>query len=103
MSHLPCTTRSTWLQIQNDCPNLRRVHAHLKQGTRLSKKVTNIHDVKRYLSYTSTARDGVLVVKHTQPFAPIAEAIVVPRGLLTALHIKLSHPSRHQFQKVLKC
>ena len=46
------------------------------------------------------------MVKHTQPFVPVAEAIVVPRsvldGLLTALHIKLNHPTRHQFQMVLQ-
>ena len=105
-SNLPFTTRSAWLQIQNDCPDLRRVHAHLKQGTRPSKKLTNIRDVKRYLSCASIARDGVLVVKHSQPFAPASEAIVVPRsvldGLLTALHIKLNHPSGHQFQMVLQ-
>ena len=46
------------------------------------------------------------MAKHTQPFVPVAEAIVVPRsvldGLLTALHIKLNHPSRHHFQMVLQ-
>ena len=104
-SHLPFTTRSAWLQIKHDCPDLRRVHVRLKQGTRPSKKLTNIRDVKRYLSCTSIVSDNVLVVKHTQSFAPVAEAIVVPRpileGLLTALHIKLNHPSHHQFQMVL--
>ena len=39
-------------------------------------------------------------------FVPVIEAIVVPRsmldGLLTALHIKLNHASRHQFQMVLQ-
>ena len=105
-SSLPFTTRSAWRQIQHDCPDLRRVHAHLNQGTRPSKKLTNIRDVKRYLSSVSIASDGLLVVKHTQPFVPVAEAIVVPRsvldGLLTALHIKLNHPTRHQFQMVLQ-
>ena len=46
------------------------------------------------------------MVKHTQPFAPVAETIVVPRpvleGLLTALHIKLNHLSRHQFRMVFQ-
>ena len=46
------------------------------------------------------------MVKHAQPFVPVAEAIVVPRsvldGLLTALHIKLNHPFRYQFQMVLQ-
>ncbi|XP_068703830.1 uncharacterized protein [Montipora foliosa] len=105
-SNLPITTRSAWGQIQNDCPDLRRVHAHLKQGTRPSKKLTNILDVKRYLNSVSIASDGLLVVKRTLPLAPVAEAIVVPRsvldGLLTALHIKLNHPSRHQFQMVVQ-
>ena len=95
-SNLPFTTRSAWLQIQNDCPDIRRVHAHLKQGTRSSKKITNICDVKRYRSCTSIARDGVLIVKHSKPFVPASEAIIVPRsvldGFLTALHIKLNHP-----------
>ena len=105
-SNLPFTTRSAWRQIQLDCPHLRRVHSYLIQGTRPSKKLTNIRDVKRYLSSVSIASDGLLVVKHTQPFVPVAEAIVVPRsvldGLLTALHVKLNHPSRHQFQMVLQ-
>ena len=87
-------------------PGYRRVNAHLKQGTRPSKKLTNVRDVKRYLNCTSIAKDGVLVVKRSQPFVPVIEAIVVPRsvldGLLTALHIKLNHPSRHQFQMVLQ-
>ena len=105
-SNLPFTTRSAWRQIQLDCPDLRGVHSYLIQGTRPSKKITNIRDVKRYLSSVSIASDGLLVVKHTQPFVPVAEAIVVPRsvldGLLTALHVKLNHPSRHQFQMVLQ-
>ena len=105
-SSLPFTTRSAWRQIQHDCPDLRRVGAHLNQGTRPSKKLTNIRDVKRHLSSVSIARDGLLVVKHSQPFVPVTEAIVVLRcvldGLLTALHIKLNHPTRHQFQMVLQ-
>ena len=103
-SSLPFFTRSAWLQIQSDCPELRRVQAQLKQGTRPSKKLINVPDVKRYLNCTSIAKDGVLVVKHSQPFVPVIQAIVVARsmldGLLTALHIKLNHPSRHQFQMV---
>ena len=105
-SSLPFSTRSAWLQIQSDFPDLRRVHAHLKQGTRQSKKLTNVRDVKRYLNCTSIAKEGVLVVKCSLPFVPVIEAIVVPRsvldGLLTALHIKLNHLSRHRFQMVLQ-
>ena len=104
--HLPFTSRSAWLSTQSECPDLRRVKAHLKQGTRPSKKVTNANDVKRYLSTTTLARDGVIVVKCDIPFAPTKELIVVPRqvldGLLTAIHLKLSHPSKHQLKLVVR-
>ena len=53
---LPFTSPSAWLQ-QLECPDLRRVHSHLMQGTRPSKKLTNIKDVKRYLNLVSISRD----------------------------------------------
>ena len=101
---LPFTSRSAWLQSQLKCPDLRRVHSHLKQGTRPSKKLTNIKDVKRYLNLVSISRDGLLVVKRDEPFAAPRECIVIPRsvvdGFLAALHVKLDHPSRHQMKLV---
>ena len=101
-AHLPFTSRAAWLSIQSDCPDLRRTHAHLKQGTRPSKKTTNIRDVKRYLNVVKIARDGLLVVQRNEPLLPSRECIVVPRqvldGLLTALHLRLSHPSAHQLK-----
>ena len=104
-TRLPFTTRSAWLAIQTDCPDLRRTHAHLKQGTRPSKKTTNIKDVKRYLSIASFARDGMLVVRRNDHLVPSTELIIVPlsvlHGLVTALHIKLDHPSRHQLELVM--
>ena len=101
---LPFTSRSAWLQSQLECSDLRRVHSHLKQGTRPSKKLTNIKDVKRYLNLVSISRDGLLVVKRDEPFAAPRECIVIPRsvvdGFLAALHVKLDHPSRHQMKLV---
>ena len=47
---LPFTCKVTWLALQAECPDLRRTRAHLTQGTRPSKKLTNIKDVKRYLN-----------------------------------------------------
>ena len=105
-TRLPFTTRSAWLAIQSECPDLRRTHAHLKQGTRPSKKTTNVKDVKRYLSVASISRDGMLVVRRNDPLVPSTELIIIPRsvldGLVTALHIKLDHPSRHQMELVMK-
>ncbi len=84
---------------------MRRVHSHLKQGTRPSKKSTNIKDIKRYLNVSSLSREGLVVVKKDEPFCPSRECIVVPRpildGLLTAVHVKLNHPSRHQLKLVV--
>ena len=101
---LPFTSRSAWFQSQLECPDLRRVHSHLKQGTRPSKKLTNIKDVKHYLNLVSISRDGLLVVKRDEPFAASRECIVIPRsvvdGFLAALHVKLDHPSRHQMKLV---
>ena len=103
---LPFTSRPAWLAIQSECPDLRRTHAHLVQGTRPSKKLTNIKDVKRYLQVASIANDGLLVVQHQEPLSPPRERIIVPRqalyGLLTALHIQLHHPSCHQLKMVVK-
>jgi hypothetical protein len=46
------------------------------------------------------------VVHRTDPLSPSTELIVVPRsvldGLVTALHIKLDHPSKHQLQLVMR-
>ena len=68
---LPFTTKSAWINIQSECPDLRRTHAHLKQRTRPSKKLTNIKDVKRYLNVASIAKDGLLVVRHCDPLSPL--------------------------------
>ncbi|XP_073234993.1 uncharacterized protein [Porites lutea] len=103
---LPFTSRPAWVSVQSECPDLRRTHAHLVQGTRPSKKLTNIKDVKRYLQVASVADDGLLVVRRHEPLSPSRECIIVPRqaldGLLTALHLQLSHPSCHQLKMVVK-
>ena len=102
---LPFTSRSSWLSLQSECADLRRTHAHLKQGTRPSKKLTNAKDVKRYLNAVTIAKDGLLVVPQNEPLAPTRERIVVPRqvldGLLTALHVQLDHPTTYQLKQVV--
>ncbi len=90
---LPFANRATWVSIQAECPDLRRVRAHLRQGTRLSKRVTNVKDVKRFLNTVTLASDGLLVVWHDTPLSNTTECIVVPRsvlhGLLMSLQIRL--------------
>ena len=101
---LPFTSRTAWSAIQAECADLRHTRAHLQQGTGPSKKLTNVKYVKRYLHVATIAKDGLLVVKCNEPLAPSRECIIIPRqvlqGLLTALHIQLSHPSCHQLKAV---
>ena len=101
---LPFTSRSSWKVTQLECPDLRKVHAHLSAGTRPSKKSRNLKDIKRYLQYVTIGPDGLLIVKRSSPFNSTTDRIVVPRtvlnGLITALHLKLDHPSLHQLKLV---
>ena len=103
---IPFFSRSAWKETQSEDSDLRRTHAHLTQGTRPSKKATNIRDVKRYLQVATVARDGLLVVRKEEAFKPPRECIVIPRnafpGLITALHIRLSHPTAHQLKQVVR-
>ena len=102
---LPFTSRAAWLLTQRDCPDLRRTQAHLRQGTRPSRKITDVRDVKRYLQVAQITRDGLLVVSRAEPLSPAHECIIIPRqvldGLLSALHLKLNHPTRHQLKTVM--
>ena len=101
---MPFSSRAAWRATQQDCPDLRRTHSQLSQGTRPSKKDTRIQDVKRYLRFTSIASDGLLIVREDKPFHPTRERIVVPRsvldGLLTAIHIRFHHPSVFQTKQL---
>ena len=101
---VPYNSRSGWFELQLSDDDLRRVCAHLKQGTKPSNKSTGIKDVKRYLQVAKVARDGLVVVPEYIKNVGRVERIVVPRsyihGLLECLHIKLDHPSKAQLKKV---
>ena len=77
---MPFTTRAAWRSTQQECPDLRRAHAHLKQDTRPGKKITNIPDVKRYLQSIVISHDGLLVVREKAPFRRASDLIVVQVG-----------------------
>lgn len=101
---VPFATRSSWKNLQLECPDLRRVHAHLSQGTRPTAKKSKSTAVKRFLRNAKIARDGVLIVKQARPFLPETELIIVPlailHGLLTSLHLQLGHPTATQLTNV---
>ena len=108
-SPMPYLSPHAWKQVQQDCGDLRRVYAHLANGSRPQKRPASHRsrkesDLRKYLGIVTIGRDGLLVVKKNVPFAPNTQLIVVPRrilpGLLTALHLRLGHPSTHQLRKV---
>ena len=77
---------------------MRRVYAHLHQGTRPTKKM------KKYLQSAVIARDGLLAVKNNIPFQDTTERIIVPasviHGLLSAIHLKFTHPLTYQLTRL---
>lgn len=79
-------------------------HSHVIQGNRPSKKATIIAHVKRYRHDAVIASDGLLVLKDHPLFQAPRELIVVPRsvhdGLLTALRIQSTHPSKYQTKRL---
>ena len=95
---------STWLRIQSNCGDLRRVKAHLHQDTRPSKKITHIWDIKRHLQRAIIAKDSLLIVRHDEPFSRSRDLIIIPRqvvySIVMALHLQLAHPSVHQLKMV---
>ena len=101
---VPFTTRASWKSLQLECQDLRRVHAHLIQGTRPTAKKSKSTVVKRFLRNAKIGRDGLLVVKQARPFLPETELIIVPlsilHGLLTSLHLQLGHPTATQLINV---
>ena len=103
-SRLPYLNRTAWLSAQHDSQVLRRVFAHLTQGTRPSKKAKNIRDVKRYLSICSLDDNGLIIVHKPDPFIHKKDLTVVPHkvlpGLLTALHLQFNHPTKFQMGKL---
>ena len=76
---MPYNSRSGWSELQKSDEDLRRVCAHLKQGTRPTNKSTDIRDVKRYLQVTKIAKDGLLVVPEYIQTIGRVERIVVPQ------------------------
>ena len=103
---VPYANRASWKNVQMDCLDLRRVHAHLSQGTRPNGKKSKQTAVRRYLCKVTISRDGLLVVRSSEPFLLEKELIVVPQhvshGLTTSLHLSVNHPSINQLTKIFQ-
>ena len=103
-SIMPYISKPAWLATQKECPDVCRAVDHIRSGTSIPKKESNVGDLRRYVRSCSVSRDGLLVVSDSQPFQPVRERIAVPRkvlaGLLTALHLRFNHPTKSQLTKL---
>ena len=103
---VPYANASAWKALQMECEDLRRVHAYLSSGSRPTSKKTKMTSVKRYLQNVVIGKDGLLVVRHSAPFRPVEDLIVVPQhvvlGLFMSLHLALQHPTCSQLLQVFK-
>ena len=104
---IPYTTRNTWIQAQQECPDLQVVYRLLKDGRVPSKKKKGLTNVKKYLQHcklSTSPPDGLIIVMQEKALTPSRQRIVVPKsvldGLLTALHLQLNHPSKHQLKQI---
>ena len=100
---MPFTSCAAWQATQLECSHLQRTHCHLSQGTRPSKKATKIIDVKCYLKDESLLM-AFSLCETINPSNPPREHLAVSRsvldGLLTALHIRFSQPSKYQTKRL---
>ena len=62
---MPFTNQVAWKSAQHECKTLRRVYAHLTQGTRPAKKARNLRDLRRYLQIATVDDRGLLIVKRS--------------------------------------
>ena len=101
---MPYLNKVAWQAAQHNDSSLRRVHGHLMQGTRPSRKAKHTKDVKQYLRQCSLDSQGLIVVRKPDPYLHERELIVVPEeilsGLLTALHLQFHHPTKFQLGKL---
>ena len=101
---LPFTTKSTWIEVQKECPELRKVVNHIKRGTKPHKKSKNLTIVRKYLNNNLILSSDGLLTNYSVKALSSSHQIVVPQqvihGIVTALHIILNHPTQHQLMEV---
>ena len=84
---------------------MRKAYAHLIAGTRPSSKAKHAKELRQIIRLGSVDEDkGILIVRKEDPYVGHRNLIFCPSsiayGLITALHLSLSHPSRSQMLKV---
>ena len=82
--NLYLSSTTVWRDVQQSCPDLRRVLALLQAGKTLTKKEKNLKDVRAYLRLCTKNKADLLVCLKPIPFQlrPV-ELIVIPRSSVT--------------------
>lgn len=102
---MPFLSPSSWKSAQQSDSCARRAFAHLSAGTRPSPKTKNAKDLREVMRVSSIdGQKGILIVKKQDPFVGTRDLIFCPSsiapGLITALHLSLSHPAKSQLVKI---
>ena len=89
---------------QKNDANLKRTYAQLMSGTRPGKKEKHLRDVQRYLQIATISDSGLLIHRKPNAYGRDYELIIVPQnlaaGLISALHVRLGHPTKTAFKKL---
>ena len=101
---LSLMSEAAWKQFQHSCQDLRKAHALLMSGRKLSKQESKLTDVRTYFNKCTINKNGLIVVLKQVPLQPKPqELIVVPRAFsftfAKALHVRLNHPNLSQMKK----
>ena len=104
LSPMPFLNKTAWRSAQHACGDLRRLYAHLTQGTRPPKKSKNLRHLRRYLNVATVDDHGLIIVQKQDPGHPRRSLIVVPidilPGIVTALHLSFKHATKHQLKLI---
>ena len=102
---MPYMSPGAWRSAQQSDPTMRKAFAHLTAGTRPPTKAKHATELRHILRLASVdEKKGILIVQKEDPFVGQRNLIFCPsgiaHGLVTALHLNLSHPTRSQLGKV---
>ena len=91
-------SEAAWKQFQKSCQDLRKTHALLMSGRKLSKQESKLNDIRTYFNKCIINKNGLIVVLKQVPLQPKPqERIVVPHAFsftfAKALHVRLNHPN----------
>ena len=108
---MPFTQRAAWLKVQKNDKMHQQLTWLLNSSQSPEKKKTKgdntvlkrLHNLYKN-GMLKKSSDGLITITHVEPDGRSSQAISVPTamypGLIQALHLKLTHPSKLQLQRL---